>query len=489
MIKELFQSLAEAIGNLFTRLVDYASHVAFNMFVKDKSRRDDILHEIQDESFVKSINPDNFKTEFMKNKVLEIKERAKTHNSNIIEWLDSLLLPFLGKAVPDVIFQDLGLDKEKMPKQIKNLIGLMDLISDMGVLASEIDVVSTAVSFTLFREIGSFFDRIINYSGLGTLTGYGFGTAFGSAITPVLTYAINEQLLPIKLDMQTVSNGYGRFKVTPTALKEHMKYAGLNPDTELPLPEDETKLGYGVWYKTEDIINYPFDPSKWTLEPVKTYGDLIMRLAEDPVSYFILNNVATSGFYDRELFKRALVDSSYSPLAMSLILRGAEASFIKRHITAYEDEINDMYLNGELDFNEYKKNLSEIYPSEDMVNVISSFFKDKWIRTRRVGVKNLVESMYKKGVLDKNDAKVKLLNAGYRAWIVDDYLDLWDMEKQEGKDFTETQLCNIAKKGIWTYEEVFKRLVNKGWTAEESKAWLKMYIPSDQWDKIDSLST
>jgi len=486
MLKEAFRSLGEKLGNLFSKTVDYATEKTFDTVVRDEDKRTEMLHKIQDEIFVKSIKPEMFKTEYYRKKVEEIKKKAKKHGTSITDWIDGFVAPFLGKAVPDVIFESLGINKEKLPKSLKDFIGLMDTISDLSIIAGYIDVTATAISFTLLRNIGMFIDRVVDYSGLRTVTGYGFGTAFGSAIAPVMSYAINEQLLPMKPDLRYLFDAFGRFKITPTAFKKHMKYYGINPDEPLDLPEEETKLGYGIWYKTEDIIEHPFEPDKWREESVRTYADMMMRLAETPVSYFILNNVAESGFYDRELFKRALVDSSYSPLAMAMILRGTETAFIRRHLTAYEDEINDMYLNGELSFEEYKEALRDIYPSEDMVEVISEFFKNKWIRTRRVGVKALVEDLYKRGVISRDDARRRLLNAGYRAWIVDDYLTLWDMEKKIGKDFTEVQLCTIAKKGIWTLDKVVQRLVNKGWDIDEAEAWLKLYLPEDRWNEIEN---
>ena len=488
MLKEAFRQLGERIGNLFTKTVDYSTEKIFSTFVKDRSRRDTILHQIQDEVFVKSVKPEVFKTKYFQEKVKEIKERAKTHETTIIDWLDGLVVPFLGKAVPDVIFESIGVKREKLPSELKSFIGLMDLISDLSIITGYIDVTATALSFTLLRKMGDFIDRIVDYSGLRTITGYGFGTAFGSAIAPIMAYAINEQLLPMKPDLRYIFDAFGRFKITPTAFKEHLRYYGIDPDKELATPPEETRLGYGVWYKTESILENFMNPEKWEEEVIDTYGKMMMRLAESPVSFFILRLVAEAGFYHRELFKRALIDSSYSPLAMALILQGCEKSFIRRHMTAYEDEINDMYLNGELDFEEYKEALRDIYPSEDMVNVIAEFFKNKWIRTRRVGVRALVEDQYKNGLITREEAKIRLMNAGYRAWIVEDLLNLWDYEKKIGKEFTEVQLCRIARMGIWDLEKVLQRIMRKGWEKDEAVAWLKLYLPEERWEEIDRVA-
>lgn len=488
MLEGAVRKLGEKLGNLFTKTVDYTTEKAYHTLVKDEKKREDILHTIQDETFVKSIKPEMFKTEWMREQIKIVKERAKKHETTIVDWLDGMLLPFLGKAIPDVIFETMGIDREKLPKELKNFLGLMDTISDLGLLTSYIDVVATAVSFTLLRKLGDFVDRVVDYSGLRTITGYGFGTAFGSAIAPIMAYAVNEQLLPMKPDLRYIFDAFGRFKITPTAFREHLRYYGIDPDKKLTIPDEERRLGYGVWYDNESIIKNFMNPEAWREVPIETYGDLMMRLAESPVSFFVLRLVAESGFYHREIFKRALLDSSYSPLAMALILLGCEKSFIRRHMTAYEDEINDMYLNGELDFEEYKEALRDIYPSEDMVNVISSFFKNKWIRTRRVGVRALVEDQYKNGLITRDEAKVRLMNAGYRAWIVEDLLNLWDYEKKIGKEFTEVQLCRIAREGIWSLEKVMLRIMRKGWEKDEAVAWLKLYLPKDRWEEIDKVA-
>jgi len=139
-----------------------------------------------------------------------------------------------------------------------------------------------------------------------------------------------------------------------------------------------------------------------------------------------------------------------------------------------------------LDFEEYKEALRDIYPSEDMVNIIAEFFKNKWVRTRRVGVKALIEDQYKNGLISREEAKIKLINSGYRTWIVEDLLDLWDYEKRKGKEFTEYQLCRIARENIWDLEKVMKRIMNKGWGKDETIAWLKLYLPKERWKEIEN---
>jgi len=320
MLEEAFRKLGEKTANLLTKTIDYSIEKVHYTFVKDSEKRNSILHQIQDEIFVKSIKPEMFKTEWFKEEIKKSKERAKVHSTSVLDWIDAMYAPYIGKAVPDVIFETLGIDRKKFPPLIKKVVELMDFVSDMGLLIGYCEVIGTFFSFTLLRYIGQFFDRLIDYSGLRTLTGYGFGTAFGTAIAPILTYSINEQLLPQKPDMRTIFDAFGRFKVTPTAFLEHLKIHGINPDEKLSLPEKETKLGYGIWYDNESIIKNFMNPEAWKEVPIETYGDLYMRLAESPVNYFILRAVAESGFYHREIFKRALLDSSYSPLAMALIL-------------------------------------------------------------------------------------------------------------------------------------------------------------------------
>lgn len=204
MLKEAFRSLGEKLGNLFSKTVDYATEKTFDTVVRDEDKRTEMLHKIQDEIFVKSIKPEMFKTEYYRKKVEEIKKKAKKHGTSITDWIDGFVAPFLGKAVPDVIFESLGINKEKLPKSLKDFIGLMDTISDLSIIAGYIDVTATAISFTLLRNIGMFIDRVVDYSGLRTVTGYGFGTAFGSAIAPVMSYAINEQLLPMKPELLSI---------------------------------------------------------------------------------------------------------------------------------------------------------------------------------------------------------------------------------------------------------------------------------------------
>jgi len=476
-----FKMLIEGFANL----IDYMVEKIFTIMVKEPKRRERIVKQINDEVFVHSIKPEMFRTELMQKEVKKLKEKAKHEHTSIVDWLDGFLTPYIGQATPDVLFKQLGIDVSEMPMTVQNFIKVMDLIADLGVLTGYIDIIATAVSGTLVRKIGSFVDRIVNYSGLNYVTGYGMGTALGNAITPFFTYNINKQLLPKYPDFKTIFDAHSRFKVGKTALYDHMKLYGINPDTELPLTEEEMKLDYGTWYSTESILNNLTNPEKWEKVPIKTYGDMYHYLAQSPVSYFILNNVAESGFYNRKLFSEALRDSSYGALATGLILMGSETAFIKRHMTKYEDELNDMYLAGELSFEEYKEALKDIYPSEDMVNTISSFFKNKWIRTRRIGVKTLVTEGLKSGRLSEAEARTMLVNAGYKPEYIDLIMDMIKDSIKSEKELTMSQLCRIAKEGIWSVKKVMERLIRSGYEPDEAQALLKLYMEKTQWKTVD----
>jgi len=465
--------LAEKVGAFGAKSIDYAVESGTNRMVTDKTKRESMVHQADQELFIHSLKPEMFRTEYMKTEIVKLKEAAKGRHTDLVDWLDGVFAPFIGKALPEVLIEDIGIPKSEFPPTAQKFIDMMGIIADMGVLTGYIDNVACACSLTLLRHVGSFMDRIINYSGMNMVTGYGLGTAFGASLTPMIQYTINHKVMPQRPDLMTDFQALGRFKMPPEVFFDEMKFQGLDPDHPVEIPEGI----FGHWFTTESLVANPFDTTKWEPMKLDTWGKLYEGLAMAPVGYFELMQAARAGFYDREIFKKALQDSSYGPLAMAIILQATESAMVKRHMTAYEDELNDNFLFGEIDDEDYLNGLRDIYPQEDIVQAIYQFFIDRRSRTKRTGVKGLVTQAFLAGRIDETYAKQELLATGYKAkyvdWIMDDLKDKAAAEAE----LTVSQLLRIYKEGIWDKAKVKGRLGNRGYDPEDLEALMALYKP------------
>lgn len=462
---------AEKLGVAGVKTVDYAIESGTNRMVKDTSKRDMIAHQMNEEILVHSLKPEMFRTPYMKDQIKRLKKEAKESHTSIMDWLDGVFAPFIGKAIPEVLLEAVGAPKSEFPKPAQDFIDLMGLIADIGVLTGYVDTIATALSFTLVRKIGSFMDRIISYSGMGMVTGYGLGTAFGSALTPMIQYTINHKATPLRPDMMTLMQSLGRFKMPSEVFLDELRYQGINPEQHVTVPEGI----YGHWYTSESIVANPFRPDLWEPMTIDTWGKLYETLAMSPARYFELMQAARAGFYDREIFTKALQDSSYGPLPMAIILQATESAMIKRHMTAYEDELNDSFLAGEIDDEDYLAGLRDIYPQEDIVQTIYKFFQDKQMRTRRTGIRELVKEAYLAGRMTEPMAKGELIAAGYKAKYVDMIMDSIKDAASSQAELTVSQLLRIYKAGIWTKDKVKGRLANRGYDPEDLDALMALY--------------
>ncbi|MBW2560134.1 MAG: hypothetical protein JRE40_04670 [Deltaproteobacteria bacterium] len=329
--------------------------------------------------------------------------------------------------------------------------------------------------------------KIIDSDTVHLIVGYGGGTAlaqafFGTVIENVvgapLRYEMHERFTPYRPPDRLWFPAFARFKIGPTQLYEEMRYAGLDPDKPVEIPGAERALGFGEWYTTASMLKHPLEPDKWEPWSLSTWGEVYRTLGQAPASYFILNQCSRSGFYRRDLFQKALLDAEYGPLPMALILAGTETAFIKRHMTKYEDELNEAYLAGEIEDADYKAALFDIYPSEDMVNAIYQFFKGRAVRTRRLGIRTLCARAYASGLWDENRVRQELLAAGYKPRYLDAIVEEIKISTQQVAQLTPSQLLRIYQRRIWKYDRVFKRLKQHGYDEDDAKALMELYAPA-----------
>ncbi|MBW2673901.1 MAG: hypothetical protein JRD89_10890 [Deltaproteobacteria bacterium] len=431
-----------------------------------------LIHIIGRELAAKSVDPKIFRTEFVREEWKKIAPKIAHSPEGVVEWLDAIFAPFIGKALPEVVFESAGLPVEYLPEGAKGIMELMNMSADVFVICNYIDTITALFPIIAPTNLIGWWQNIINVSGINLVAGYGLGTALGAAITPGIRYAYNYHMLPERPPLSVVFDAFSRFKISREALYEEMRYAGINPDTELPSPQR--------WYTRESLLAHPLEPDKWEEMTISTWGDMYEQIAYSPVRYFELNAAARSGFYDRELFQRALADSSYGPLAMAIVLMGVERSFIRRHLTKFEDELNDAFLRGEISWDDYRAGLRELYGSEDMADVIANFFKDRKLIARKRATYTIIKNLYLAGRLDWEGAKAELIKLGY---VIEDLpliKEQWDMEASETRQLTPSQVLRLYQIGYFTYEQCIKRLVGMGYSEEDAIALTHLYPPKEE---------
>ena len=416
VFEEAGRKISRAMGNMRSRVVDYTMERGQNALVHDTERRKAVMDEVNKETIAKTLRPEMFRTKEMREELPRIRERLLHSPEGLIDWLDGFLDPFRKKAVPDVMMEYVGIKVDELPEESKRLLNLCSLIADLGVFVGYMDVISTAVSLTLLRKVGDFVDRVVRVSGMNLVAGYGLGTALGTAITPGLRYAINRQFMPVVPELRDLQMARSRWILAPEDLPRWLPQHGINPSTVYGTGQE--------WPTIESLWKNPFEPKKWEWERINRWGKMYERLSQAPAGYFLLSMASRSGFYIEEIYRKALEDSDYGPLPMAIALAAFRKAFLRRHITKFEDAAIEDYLTGEIKFDQFKDRLRALEYSEDMIEIISGFYRDRQYRARRRATLTMLKARFKAGRLDEGAFKHELRRMRYPPeeidWIVKD---------------------------------------------------------------------
>jgi len=192
-LKKPFEQLGEMLSNTIKFLFEHV----FHQIIEVTGTTDRMVNRLETLLFSKSLKPEMFKTPEIQQFIRQ--RKADSHNpaGDIITWLDGFLLPFIGKSAPEVMLETAGIPLAAMPEGAKGLIDLMNLQADLSILTGFIDIIADVSHHAHIKHIGRFIDRVMASSGVGQLQGYGLGTALGTAISPMITYAINYDQTPL----------------------------------------------------------------------------------------------------------------------------------------------------------------------------------------------------------------------------------------------------------------------------------------------------
>ena len=172
-----------------------------------------------------------------------------------------------------------------------------------------------------------------------------------------------------------------------------------------------------------------------------------------------------------------LFRSRLGPLPMALVSQGLEMMPLRRHLTAYEDELNDAFVSGELDDETYVDGLFDLYESPEWVDAIYRFHKGRQIRTRRMGIRVLCERAYASGIWDEDRIRLELMKAGYKVAYIDVIIDMIKTRAKHEAQLTVGQVLRAYQTGIKPRDWASKRLTQRGYEDEDREVLLALYAP------------
>jgi len=356
------------------------------------------------------------------------------------------------------------------PETAAKLAGVLAGIGASGLVAtSAAGAALEAASLGQLEIPGQSALRLAGYLGFGLMLGATVRVPYKWAVDIGHNYYWAHKMTPELPPLGQFFDAFSRFKISEDAFFDRMRWDGINPEGKLPTPMR--------WYTYESILANPLDPTKWTEYSIETWADMYRELAFSPVRYFELNAAARAGFYNRELFMRALQDSSYGPLAMAIVLSGVERAFLRRHLTSFENAFIDQYLSGEISEEQFREALEGLGYSRDQVELLVDFFRGRKRMKRRQLTLAMIRRAYQAGRLSWDEAEQELRLLGYGPEAIELIRADWDQEIRPDRELTKTDVLRLYKAGIWDEEQTRERLKRMGFEPDDIQALLELYAP------------
>jgi len=106
--------------------------------------------------------------------------------------------------------------------------------------------------------------------------------------------------------------------------------------------------------------------------------------------------------------------------------------------------------------------------------------KDREIKERD-RLLNEIENLYVVGETSRGELADAYSRAGWNSREVDLVLSRLDAEKRRRNVLSDSDLANAVEKGLMSYSEARKRLIQRGWEGREADIFLRIRIPEEKW--------
>lgn len=289
------------------------------------------------------------------------------------------------------------------------------------------------------------------YGVFNYLTGY-YTTSYDRTLFTPMRFAVNYDYTPEYLTYSDLLAMRSRYIINDKDFLEGVKYHGIDVNHKLFVPTE--------WYDEDSILKHFAEPEKWVKKDIGTWGDALIRLCGEPAGYFLLSMASRTGYYDEEVFKKALLDSNYGILPMGIALQAFRKAFLRRWLTKYEDGAIEEFLAGDIDDKEFHDRLISLEYTEDVATIFTKFFKNRRDETRRKAVIAVYRKAYQRGKISKDEFKRYLLGKGYDLDSIDLIIDIADEEIVGEKFLTKAELVKLYKHDLLTDEELKTRFLN-----------------------------
>jgi len=423
-----------------------------------KEQDSEIAEILNAKTAIESIKEEWFRTDIAKRKVKELKEKLSHSPSSLTEWFASVYSDWCG-AIYDAYINFLIPFKANNFEEAKEQAGhLVNLTIDFTLLIGALDVIATAFSLTLVRNVVHIGKMFLGTLGLHDLMRVTLEPALEPTMVRQLRYGWNEKYPTRIVDVKTAHGWLGRSIIDSEKFKEVAR-----------------KEGYGEeWDKY-----FKLDSAR-------------------PLSYFMLNAIAREGAFDEAKFRFWLANAGYGAFkitdddipqelkdagiqapnqsAIDFLIEGYRALAQKSEVRGITSVIRKAYREGLIDRSTLEQYYNKIYTDES-VRAIALQLAD--LERQHETINELVRAIrtaYRRDAISYDEAKAYLSELGLSQQEIDDALLVEDFKKlEEPRKLTTTQILRAMSKEIISEQKARDKLKQLGYSEEDIDILIQLY--------------
>jgi len=431
----MFDFIGEAIGNACSALAEFIGDalkaVMRPIMGEITNSITDAIPKMNAEAALGTIDEKMFKTKEFQELTIELKKRLEHSPEGVADWFKDTLGGIFG-GFYDILIGVVIPSKIDSFDDAKEAAGYLTFLCvDMVLLIGVLDMIATALSATLVRNLVHIGRLFVSTFGMDRYIGATIAPALSAGLIPQLEQGFNAQY-------QAQIPGSG--DLVRFALREVW-----DPTRR---PELLAELPAGDFYEfmrkrgMKDDISNDYWASHWVLPSVGQLNEMVHRRVIDDAEW---DRFVKYNDFDPAV-RPWLKEISYSPYTRVDIRRMYDLGLVTRL------EVKDNYLDLGYDEEHAEK-------------------MTVWTLAYVLAVE--MRARYSKGWVTEAEVRTALLETGMPAERVNDYLEKIikaDASERLDKerDLTKTDITRSIKKGLLTKMEGVERLMDLGYAEDEA---------------------
>jgi len=439
----VFEQVGEFFGKLWEMFKTFEFGL-FNEFLKQVrvwvGWNPDVLKDIDTEMVTKSIKPEMFQTTEFKELVKVFQVKLAHSPEGIVDWLADTIdaaLTVVYKYVIDIITPPVPVTFEKAQERAGKILGIA---LDFSVLITLIDVLATALSATLIRNLCHLGQLFMSTFGFDRLVSVTLAPALTPGLIAPLQYGYNDRFQTAIPPIQDV------IRFTVREVYDPARRAEL-----LSVPTPSEAYPFARKHGFSDSVMDDYWAAHWVLPSIGDLNTMLQR------------NVITP-----ETWSRYITLNDYEPMMID--------NFKKIIYSPYARvDIRRMYNSGVLDEAGVKRGYLDIGYDDEKATKLTEFTKALKTGTAKDLTLSMITNAFKQGNVSRDAALEMIMDLGYEEDEADFILALYEQQtKQESRELSQSKFDVMFQLGLIDREELKRNLIALNYATDAAENLTKI---------------